>query len=199
MHDDPLERLLQHADRAAGEAPPATANLADRIWHTKRVRRRNRRVALVASVGVGLLAVGWVFQSWQGGSTSTQQLTAELPTATNSRVDRLRALVDALALEADSRAAVARRVTTLRQSQIRQASYQQELNAPDPIAEVRRLIDQASLIMVTQADRMHREFGLTESSARRYARTIELFPRAVGAAYARHKLKEMPNSNGDLL
>ncbi|MFQ5491248.1 MAG: hypothetical protein ACE5GE_11040 [Phycisphaerae bacterium] len=156
-------------------------------------------MAWAASFALGIVTVGWVFQSWLAGSTSTEHLAAERLIAIDAEAARLRAMSESLALEADWRAAVARRVATLRQLESRLDAFQQESAAPDPIAEAHRLIDQASLIMVTQADRMDREFGLTKSSARAFARAIELFPGALGATYARHRLKTLEHAIGDLL
>jgi hypothetical protein len=200
MSGDPIQDLLRQADRTAGRLSGGPADLPRRVLC--RVRRRQRiRTGIGAGVPVVVLAVcATLFVTWQGGGGDTTPGGALVHEADGGQeIDRLRADIGRLRAEADAAAALARRMSELRQTHTRLAALKRKLRQPDALEQARREVRRTPFIMVYQADRMCRELGLQASAAEAYRRAIDLFPDSPWAEVARGRLTEIESCKGDLL
>jgi hypothetical protein len=193
MGDEPLKRLLQEVDAAAGPPPDLPADLALRV-RTLALRRQRMRFGLSMAAAI-VLAVGMASlwsqappaPSGLGGPAEIVQTRPEPPD-----VASIRAEIEQLRREADLRLAVAQRTQEiLEQMRRAEALTKPQQALPDPVVDARRELEKAAYTLVYQADRMCRELDLCESAAIKYQRVVELFPETPWAVVARQRLSEI--------
>ncbi|MFQ5807931.1 MAG: hypothetical protein ACE5I3_15915 [Phycisphaerae bacterium] len=197
MSDDPLKRILQAADAAAGEPPEMPADLAQRVRILAGRRRRVRfgvsvAAAIVLAVGMTSLWSQTPAPSRPGGDSQMVRGPQEPPD-----VESIRAEIEQLRREAEMRLAVARRTQEILTQMRRAEEFTKQEVVPDPIARARREVEKAAYTLVYQADRMCRELDLCDSAAVKYQRVVELFPDTRWAAVARQRLDEIKKT-GDV-
>ena len=200
MSPEPIEDLLRDADRAAGRPPDGPADLAGRVLRTVRRRRRIRNGVRAGAV-VSVLAIATVLFVTRPDldRASIQPPAIALRPDGEDQIARLRAEIARLGAEADAAAALAKRMSDLKQRHARLGALRRKLRQPDPLEQARREVGRTPFIIVYQADRMYRELELHASAAKAYRRAIDLFPDSPWAQVARGRLSEMENSEGDLL
>jgi len=176
---DRLEaRLHERLKQRAGPKPPAEP----------RPRRRHRAAVLaaLATAAAVLLVVGLSVLGPDG-----KRPAVRLPA---QDIARLQSEVRQLEAEANRRMAEIELMQLREQHSRVEARLAAALQRPDPDIWVQTETERAASIMVAGADRMVREFKLTESAASLYRRTIELFPNTRGAGIARRRLSEIQPS-----
>jgi hypothetical protein len=197
MSADWLKQVLQQADAMAGGPPEMSGNLAWRV-RLRATRRRRVRVGFSAAAVI-VLAAGatWL---WPRASTSPQmpdesRIVDARPPQADAK--QLRAELERLRREADTRLAVFHREEEILEEMRHFDELSKQPPLPDAVANVRREADQAAYVIVRQADRMCRELDLCQSAEVRYRRVVELFPDSRWAAVARQRLSELENK-GDV-
>ncbi|MFC1782083.1 hypothetical protein ACFL02_00690 [Planctomycetota bacterium] len=119
--------------------------------------------------------------------------TAE--TDTQAELAQLRMEIAQLRAEADARMQVVRELLELQKQQAKLAGLEEQLAAiPDPLAEVRRQVEQAAYTMVYHADLKYKQMDLKESAIEDFQRVIQLYPQTRWAAVAHKKLDEIHNN-----
>lgn len=193
MEGDPLKRILQEADAAAGTPPHVPEDLARRVPELA-VRRRRVRFGLSAAAALAL-AVGATSLLWEPAGLPEPRNGFEAPVVLKPGdrpdVADLRAEIERLGREADWRLAVARRTQEILEQMRRAEALRQQEPVPDPVAAARREVDRAAYVLVRQADRMCREMDLCDSAVVKYRRVVELFPDTPWATVARQRLGEI--------
>jgi hypothetical protein len=191
MGDEPLRRILQEADAAAGPPPDLPAGLARRV---RRLAVRRRRVrfgfsaAAAIALSVGMTALWFQAPTPSGLSGGSRIVQRPEP----ADVESIRAEIEGLRREADVRLAVAQRTQEiLEQMRRAEALTKHAVPLPDPVADARRELDKAAYTLVSQADRMCRELDLCDSAAIKYQRVVELFPETPWATVARQRLEQI--------
>jgi len=197
MSDEPLKRILQEADAAAGPPPELPADLARRV---RRLAARRRQVRFGLGVAAAIVLAVGMMSLWSqaptpsrpGGDSRSVQRPEPLDVAS------IRAEIEALRREADVRLAVAQRTQEILEQMRRAEAVTKRPQAlPDPVADARRQLDKAAYTLVFQADRMCRELDLCDSAAIKYQRVVELFPDTPWAVVARQRLSEI-EKKGDI-
>ena len=192
MSDDPLKKLLQQADAMAGGPPETPGDLAQRV-RVLAARRQRVRVGFSAAAAAIVLVVGMTLL-WPQGSAPPQPVN-EPPVVqveqSQPDIARLKAEIERLHREADTRLAVVQRTQEILEEMRRFEELKRQPPWPDAVANVRREVDQAAYTLVSQADRMCRELDLCDSAAVKYRRVVELFPETRWAVVARQRLSEL--------
>lgn len=195
MPADRLDELLREADAEVGPPAALRHDLAARVLglHQRRARtaERVRNVAAVLVVIVGAsVMIDTLGRLERWPKATSVAVTTQPATDWEAEWARLRD-------EADSCAAVARRMADIQQQQKRMAELQARLRRPDPRQVVRREVDLTATVLVQQADHMYRDLGLPRPAAENYRQVVRLFPDTAPAAVARQRLKEMETTEGD--
>jgi hypothetical protein len=195
VQEDPLSRILKQADADLGGPSPLPDDLARRV-RLRAARRRSQRVAGGLAVAAAIvLAIGAsvmlsrrpALPAFQGGGD--RRITHAEPLEPDPR--GVRAELARLGAEAEWRAAVARRTEEILAQMRRAESLKRESDSSDPLARLRRQVDQAAFTLVAHADRMCREQNLCRSAVVKYQRVITLFPDTPWAKVARQRLQEI--------
>jgi tetratricopeptide (TPR) repeat protein len=175
--DERLTRMLQDADRAAGQpqVPDAAilAGLVRRRYHRRRIRQ----------TAVGLCAAAVV------AVAATMVITIQVQ---QRRIDRMQQQLADLTEKTDATVAFVQTILEQRQRQDQLTQLNQKLAAiPDPMGEVQARVDQTAFTMLYQADLLYKQLNLKDSAAEAYQRVIELFPDNRWAETAKQRLKDM--------
>lgn len=181
MTEDKIKKLLQEADRTAGQPAQVSVNLST-------IRRRANRRRLVslaaplAAAAVVLIASGIWNLTINTTKTAYEQ---DKIAALEAQIKQLQARTDA-ALNLIHEVLEDER----RQHQI-EVLKAQLISIPDPLEEVQGQIDETAFILVYQADRLYRELNQTHSAVEAYNRVIKLFPENRWAQVSRQRLSEI--------
>ncbi|KPK77145.1 MAG: hypothetical protein AMJ79_04275 [Phycisphaerae bacterium SM23_30] len=216
MVEDDLKQLLIQTDRAAGPAVAPRADLASRIRHLDRRRRRITMISEPIALAAGLmLAMGIFF--WTGKKpisiAKPQAVPPELvqntgipevPTTTpdtKAELAQMSLALVQLQAEAETQMLVVRQLRAWERQQARLAELERQLAAiPDPLEEVRRQVEQAAYTMVYHADLKYNKLNLKDSAIQDFQRVIKLYPQTRWAQVAQNKLSEIRyNRKGALL
>jgi hypothetical protein len=191
VSDDPLKRILQQADVAAGDPPEVAGDLARRV---RALAARRRRVSFGLSVAAAVaLAAGMTFLVSRAPTSSERGAGPGIVQSGQAPPDlaEIRAEIERLGREAEMRLAVARRTRELLEQTERSRALKRQHDYPDPVARARREVDRAAFVLVSQADRMCRDLDLCDSAAVKYQRVVDLFPETPWATVARQRLDEI--------
>lgn len=195
MPADRLDELLRAADAEIGPPAALPRGLAARVLRLHRRRARTaelaRNVAAVLVVTIGASVIIGTLDRLDGRPRPTSMALPPQP-ATDWEAE-LAQLRD----QANSRAAIARRVAQIERQQERMAALQARLREPDPRQVVRREVDLTATVLVQQADHMYHDLGLPKPAAENYRQVVRLFPNTASAGVARQRLKEMETVKGD--
>ncbi len=204
MPDQPLKDLLQRADQSASQAPLITTDPLEWAKHVQARKQRRDRVRTAAgcsSAIVFVLLISLVLTRSQPSLEPAQRfdVVVELPAAPPEASSATRMHWET---EVAVSRLVARELLAARIQQFKTVAAGARVQSltRNPIADALRLAEEASLIMVVQADRMDRELGLRRSSILAYRRTVELFPNSPYADVAKSRLDALQNQyNGGAL
>ena len=182
--DERLIRLLEDADRTAGQPQVSNAAVLVGLVRQRYHRRRIRRTA-VGLCAAAVLAVA-----------GTMVATIEVQ---QRRIDRMQQQIADLTERTDATVEFVQRILNEHEGQQRLARSNQRLAAiPDPMGEIQARVDQTAFTMLYQADLLYKQLNLKDSAAQAYQRVIELFPDNRWAETAKQRLKDMeeqPKSN----
>ena len=183
---DPLQRLLEQADAALaptrGETPRPEAIVCSVQRRLKR-RRRWRRGSSVAVIALATLGLGALF--WSGANRS--------PASSQEQLDQLVAERDQIRSEIE---ASHRRIESLHRIELLEQQLQEiriEFTLNSPQQRFQRELDQTARIILNQADRKHRDLGLSASAADDYQSIIDIFPDTPWAQLAHNRIADIQN------
>lgn len=182
MNGDSLHDLLNRTDAAATPSAVVADDLAGRVRHIAKRRRRVRSAAAVgALVVLGLMTTILV---WPKSPRHQAEIAQSAPDPV-----RLRAELTALRAEADARLAVVEIVLDREEKRQQTEKLRRVLNRPDALERVHREQDRAALILFCQADRIFKDPNRRQAAAAEYRELVELFPHSQWAAVARQRLQ----------
>jgi hypothetical protein len=202
---DPLIRLLQSADAAAGLPPPKDdlANLVRRR-RAATVTRINRLKlgGLACAAGAAVVLVMVAIHSWQSPNPPGDLGQVDNPSAlhppaepgTSGRVGdvaKLRAEADALAAEAD---ALERQMALIRGEQVRRElreEHQSQLTAQIERHSVPDSIDRAALVGLSQGDFYRDVRQSTDDARAAYESVVNHFPNSQWAVLAQGRIDQL--------
>jgi tetratricopeptide (TPR) repeat protein len=206
MTDKRLKDLLQQADQAAGRPEMAAVNLAERIRQLDRRRRGMKTAAQTAAAAVLMMGLGLAFWSDIKPTTVTSNQDRNNTVAVNedqagapgvkvyteAEVTQLKVEIAQLQGEADLRLKIIKDLLEIQRRQAVLVSLEEQLAAiPDPLAEVRRQVEQAAYRIVYQADLKYKQADSKESAIEDYERVLRLYPQTRWAMVAQAKLSEI--------
>jgi tetratricopeptide (TPR) repeat protein len=187
MREDEIKKLLQQADRTAGEPAPVRVSLSA-IHRRANRKRRMILVAPLAAAAVLMVAVG----------ISALRFRNAEPTEEQKRIALLEGQVKQLQARTDAAFNFIQQVLEEERRQSRLDKLEAQLaSIPDPLEEVQKQVDKTAFILVYQADRLYRELNQTDSAVENYKRVIELFPDNRWAKVARQRLSEIKNEKSN--
>lgn len=203
MNRDPVETLLQRADRAAGPPPAGPADLADRVRQLAGRRHRTQVVirtaaAAVVAIGLGLAIRSAAVRPGVDDGQAVSQQPAPAPSPSDEEVTRLRMEIAQLRREADDLAEQIRGMAVIQQQRQRLDRLERAVARLESGEEVRAEMERAAFTIVYQADRMYRELGRRESAVEAYREAIRLFPETASAQIARTRLSEIDGQGEQL-
>lgn len=195
MSDERIEKLLQEADRMAGQPAEVRVDLSG-IRHRANRRRLVNIAGPIAAAAVLMMALG----IWSITLRTTQ------PTPEQKRIASIENQVKQLQARTDAAMSLIQEMLEQERRQQRLDELETELaGIPDPLEEMQKQVDKTAFILVYQADRLYRELSQTTSAVEAYNRVIRLFPKNQWAQVARQRLEEIENkksnrteSKGDL-
>lgn len=205
MLNKDLEKLLKEVDRAAGDGPKTTEDLAIRLLKRAKARKKTIYYGRFAAAAVLAMAIGaaiFLNRQGQGQGKNEQAVTiitvekeqdksAEL----QNRIAKLEAQIEIMRSERQYQNKLVEQILEISKERQKLAKLEYKLAAmPDVIDQIRQQRDRPAIITLYMADRKYNELGLEESAIKDYQKIIEMFPQTTFAETAREKLEQIGTS-----
>jgi TolA-binding protein len=187
MIEDEIKKLLQQADRMAGEPDSVYVDISA---IRRRADHRYKLIMVVPLATAAVLMVAlcvWAISFKDSGPTREQK-----------EITLLKARIKQLQVRTDAALGLIQQVLDEERRQSRLDELQAQLvSISDPIEEMQNQVDRTAFILIYQADRLYRELNQTGSAIEAYNRVIRLFPDNRWAKVARQRLSEIENEKSN--
>ena len=190
MTEDRLKELLCQADEAAGAAPELGEGLARQVRRRAGRRRMMTLAPAAALAAIMMLGIGLSFWADIDSGLVKPDGTGDVSQSENE--DQLRMELVRLNVEVDVHRQVVRELQELQVQQAELARLEEQLAAiPDPLAEIRRQVEQAAYTIYYHADLKYNQMDLQESAIKDMEQIVKLYPQTRWARVAQKKLNKI--------
>ena len=190
MTEDRLKELLCQADEAAGAAPELGEGLARQVRRRAGRRRMMTLAPAAALAAIMMLGIGLSFWADIDSGLVKPDGTGDVSQSENE--DQLRMELVRLNVEVDVHRQVVRELQERQVQQEELARLEEQLAAiPDPLAEIRRQVEQAAYTIYYHADLKYNQMDLQESAIKDMEQIVKLYPQTRWARVAQKKLNKI--------